>query len=46
MLFAIVRGGFIRPCYGDGGKRRVLGILGALGDSLCVGGRGASFSGS
>ena len=36
VLLANVCAGFIRPCDGVGGERRVLGILGAPGDSVCM----------
>ena len=37
MLFANVCAGFIRYCYGVGGERRLLGILGAPGGSVHMG---------
>ena len=36
VLLANVCAGSIRPCYGVGGERRVLGILGAPCDSVCM----------
>ena len=38
MLFANVCAGFIRLCYGVGGKRRCLGTLGSPGGSTNLGG--------
>ena len=37
MFFANVCAGFIRLCYGAGGKRRCLGTLGSPGDSTHLG---------